>query len=37
MSGLDVLGGFVASAIVVVLLAILDYCYRRRIERLRRR
>jgi len=35
MSGLDVLGGFVASAIVIVLLAIFEYCYRRRAERLR--
>jgi membrane-associated phospholipid phosphatase len=37
MSGLDVLGGFMASALVVVLLALLDYYYHRRIERLRRR
>jgi hypothetical protein len=37
MSGLDALGGFVASALVVVLLALLDYWYSRCVERLRRR
>lgn len=36
MTGLDVLGGFLASAAVVVLLAVLDYCYCERGERRRR-
>jgi hypothetical protein len=37
MSVLDMLGGFVTSAIVVVLLAVLEQWYRDRCERFRRR
>ena len=37
MSGLDVLGGFVASALVVVVLAVVDHWYHRHAQRLRRR
>jgi hypothetical protein len=33
MSGLDVLGGFVGSAVVIVLFAVVDHCYGRRCGR----